>query len=315
MRKNVFGLFISIFMAVIFIAVNIFSQLVAVGFKLDVFSSADFWFLTVSSTFTHIMAWYIASRNTVETQKISNTKYVKKAEAVEFIVLNKLEEDFDDFLIELNRERKTQAWVAKINRKLFFLDWFASAKDLIVYRRLVDKFIKEKPDMTRYEYMKTHTWRFYPRFKERYLYLKSQEYIISNVDNLRVFFFQPYTRIHLTNVNPDIVRLNDKFEYRALFDLNKGFGKLLYGLTVSVFMNTLLVSFVEFNIGVLLSVITSLATLGMNTYFGISHGKSVVENVYVYNLTLAQQVFDKYLAMKAKVLPLTLDNSLTNNVK
>jgi len=314
MKRNLFGLFISIFMAIIFVAVNIFSQIVAVGFRLDVFTSADFWFLTVSSTFTHIMAWYIASRNTVDAEKISNTKYVKKAEAVEFIVLNKLEEDFDDFLIELNRERRIQAWINKINRKLFYLDWFATAKALITHRRLVQLFIKERPATSRYEFIKKHTLRLYPRLKEKYLYLKSQEYTSENMDNLRVFFFQPYTRIHLTNVNPDVIRLDDRFEYRSLFDLNKGFGKLLYGLTLSIFMNTLLVSFVEFNIGLLLNIITSLATLGMNTYFGISHGKAVVENVYVYNLTLAQQVFDKYLAMKAKVLPLSLDKSLTNNV-
>ncbi len=315
MKRNWFSVFISIFMAIIFISVNIFSQIVAVGFRVDVFSSADFWFLTVSSTFTHIMAWYIASRNTVESEKVSNTKYVKKAEAVEFIVLNKLEEDFDEFLIEINRERRKQAWINKVNRKLFMLDWFATAKDLLVYRNLVNAFIKDSKGLTRHEYMRKHTWRLYPKLKERYLYLKSQEYIVNNADNLRVFFFQPYTRIHLTNVNPDIVRIDDKFEYRTLFDLNKGFGKVIYGLTVSVFMNTLLVSFVEFDTGVLLSIITSLATLGMNTYFGITHGKAVVENVYIYNLTLAQQVFDKYLAMKAKVLPLTIDNSLTNSVK
>ena len=184
---------------------------------------------------------------------------------------------------------------------------------LIIHRRLIKEYAKLQTEISRYEYVKKHTKRIYPRWKEKLIYLKSEEYILPNIDNLRVFFFQPYTKIHLTNVNPDIVRIDDKFEYRVLFDLNKGFGKVFYGLILSVFMNTLVVSLVEFNLGVLLNIITSLATLGMNSYFGMSHGKAVVENVYIYNLTLAQQVFDKYLAMKAKG-KINIDKELTNNV-
>ena len=300
MKRNWFGAFISIFMAIIFVAVNIFSQIVGVGFKVEIFTSADFWFLTASSLFTHMMAWYIASRNTVETEKLINVKYIKRAEAVEYTVLNQLEDDFDDFLIILNRERRKQAWINKINRRLFYVDLLATSKGLITHRRLVKEYPSLNLEISKYEYVKKHTRRIYPRWKEKLNYLKSDEYTLPNIDNLRVFFFQPYTKIHLANVNPDIVRTDDRFEYRALFDLNKGFGKVIYGLTLSIFMNTLVVSFVEFNLGVLLNIITSLATLGMNSYFGMSHGKAVVENVYIYNLTLAQQVFDKYLAMKAK---------------
>lgn len=314
MRRNWFGLFISIFMATIFVAVNIFSQIVGVGFRLEVFTSADFWFLTASSLFTHMMAWYIASRNTVEGERATNSKYLKKLEAVEFFVLNKLEDDFDDYLITLNRERRKQAWINKMNHRLFYIDLIASSKGLITHRRLIKEYEKTDKEISRYEFVKSKTLRIFPRLKERFLYLKSEEYITENLDNLRVFFFQPYTRIHLTNVNPDIVRTDDRFEYRTLFDLNKGFGKVLYGLTLSVFMNTLVVSFVEFNLGVLLNIITSLSTLGMNTYFGMSHGKAVVENVYIYNLTLAQQVFDKYLAVKAKG-KINIDKDLTNTVQ
>lgn len=276
------GLIVSLILFISFY--NIISQVFIFGYTTDLILSAVFWTHLISDMATHVSTFYLSSQSAIEYEKENNVIYKNKLEAVEYNITKHLKEDFDDVLIEVNRERRRTLWLTKINNQITALDKKASISDIIAFRELdILKQRREHP---------------YVSQKDHLVYLKSDEFIKDNKDNLDVDNFEPYVKTQILNVFGDDKRKNDNIQSKWEYDVRKMLPKIIFTISFTVFINTMFTQFNGFTWQTTLKIVTATTGLLINAYFGREHGKGAVNNVHIYNLSLVQNIISRYLNWK-----------------
>jgi hypothetical protein len=276
------GLIVSLILFIAFY--NIISQVFIFGYTTDVIFTAMFWTHLISDMATHTSTFYLSSQTAIEYEKENNIIYKNKLEAVEYNITKHLKEDFDDVLIEVNRERRRALWLTKINNEIIVLDKKASIEDIIAFRELdIVKARREHPYVSK---------------KDHLVYLKSEEFIKENKDNLNVDNFEPYIKTQILNIFGDEKRKNDNVQSKWEYDVKKMLPKIILTISFTVFINTMFTQFDGFTWQTMLKIVTATTGLLINAYIGREHGKGAVNNVHIYNLSLVQNIIARYLNLK-----------------
>ena len=276
--RNKMSLILAVALTVILLIFEVISQMITLGFTDEIIKSADFWNSLISSIVSNISAWYVFSNTTLQYKLTTDTTYLSKKEDVEYVILNEIGADFDNFLVDYNNKRKKELYIDKIQRKMHKLDRWASQKSLNIY---VNGTLEEKK---------------LDKYCRKRMYLESiitDTFIEKNLNTLKVKY-RPYTRLQIVNIYSLNSNYKDEFASAARYTLTKGLSKVILTISCMTFLYSMVPSFKDITPDVLISIVTSVVFLVLNAFLGYRHGAQELNDVYIYNLTLRQQIFDLY---------------------
>lgn len=276
--RNKMSLILAIILTLMLIAYEVIAQMITVGFTDEVIKSANFWNSLVSSIVSNLSAWYVFANTTLQYKLITDATYKAKKEDVESFILNELKADFDVFLVQYNNKRKKELYLHKIHRKLHRLERWASQKSLNIYVNGTE----EEKKLNKYCRKRL--------FLE---FICTEEYIDKNLATLKVKY-RPYTRLQIVNIYSMQEHYKDDFESAAKYTLTKGLSKVVLTISCMTFLYSVVPNFKDITPDVIISIVMSITFLILNAFFGAIHGHREVDDVYIYNLTLRQQIFDLY---------------------
>lgn len=104
-------------------------EFVSCGFSLEYLTTFEFWFKLTTCTFANFLILYTTADKDITDSYEKNEEICKTENSLKSIIKTSVYPDFDDYLSELNRKRKADAWKDKISRKISKLDKKANLKD------------------------------------------------------------------------------------------------------------------------------------------------------------------------------------------
>ena len=146
----------------------------------------SYWTDVFTKTLGGSLAFNIGVNLMFDREVEKDTELMKQAEKYKKLNSKKVQGPFNYYVIEIfNREEKKKAYIAYINRKIYWLDKFAKNKSKLLYSASIKEGVEDYDNKVAELEAKKKANKYCIKRKELE-YLKSDEYINKNIDSITI---------------------------------------------------------------------------------------------------------------------------------
>lgn len=258
---------------------------VTANFDIGIFTSADFWWQLIGANIANVLLLHSTAKMDIDKANDTDVDVLERKKVIDGVVRSSVENDFDVFLAEKNKERKIAAWEDYIHNKISNLDKKARSKSIDILQNGTPEQKKKNKYCRKRQKL---SCKIEPAYIEKNIvyirinYVKLKRYEITNGCKQR------HTNYELTtNISKRIIK--DAMPKYAF-----SFGITLFAATFSGLLLK------EVTIAALIVFSVKLMSLFMSIFNGKDYAKEFTTTTLIGDLQFRRDVLTEYLTWKIK---------------
>lgn len=256
---------------------------VTADFDISILATPDFWWQVIGANIANLLLLNSTAKLDIDKANDKDAEVLERKETIKETVRSSVENDFDDFLSEENKNRKIVAWKDLINNKISKLDKRVRSKDIEIFSNGTEEQKKKNR---------------YCRKRKALQEKLTDDFIDKNIVYLRVKYIK-LKRYEITNgckQEHNNYELTTNISKRILKDT---YSKYLFSLGITVFASTFSnLILKDFTVATLIVFAVKLISLFMSIFNGKDYAKEFVSTTLIGDLQFRRDVLLKYLTWK-----------------